>query len=227
MITCYFGVPGVGKTTLLTKFARKELKRIRRHKSKYTKVYSNFYCEGCYKIDFDDLANYKIYDALILLDEIGLDADNRKFKSFSDNHRDFFTLHRHLNIDLIIATQQYDKIDAKIVGMVQELWYMSKSVLPFFNRFTKARRIYRNITINEYTSELKMGYRFCNLLESFFTSNVKFVYRPFYYSYFNSFDELNLKDRPVFESSLYPVEVKKKRILKFKKLFKPRKVKIT
>lgn len=30
MLTCYFGVPGCGKTTLLTKFAIRELRRIRK-----------------------------------------------------------------------------------------------------------------------------------------------------------------------------------------------------
>ena len=30
MLTCYFGVPGCGKTTLLTKLAVKELKRIKK-----------------------------------------------------------------------------------------------------------------------------------------------------------------------------------------------------
>ena len=47
MITCYFGVPGCGKTTLLTKIAQKELKRIKRCKSPYNHVLTNFYCQGC------------------------------------------------------------------------------------------------------------------------------------------------------------------------------------
>ena len=34
MITGYFGVPGVGKTTIGTRIARKELKRIMNGKSK-------------------------------------------------------------------------------------------------------------------------------------------------------------------------------------------------
>ena len=81
---------------------------------------------------------------------------------------------------------------------------MSKSVVPFFRRFTKAKRIYRNININENTSELTLGYRFCNFLESIFVSNVKYCYRPKYYLYFDSWDELQLEDRPFFESELWP-----------------------
>lgn len=200
MLICYFGVPGCGKTTLLTKFVAKELKKIRKGMSKYKEVYTNFYCKGAKVIDFKDLDKYKIYDSLIVLDEITLDADNRKFKQFTDGTRDFFILHRHLGNDIIYATQSYDLVDLKIRALTQELWYMSKSVIPFFNKFTSAKRIYREISINEHSSELIVGYRFCNLIESLFVSNYKLVFRPIYYKYFNSFDECQLASRNVYFS---------------------------
>ena len=159
MITCYFGVPGVGKTTLATKLARQGLK-------KYRHVYTNFQCYGTEKIDYKDLATYKMYNSLIVLDELTLDADNRDFKLFSKSHKDFFTLHRHLGCDIIYLTQNYENIDKKIRDCTNELWYMSKSVLPFFKRFTFAKRIYRNININENTSELTLGYRFNKVSKS-------------------------------------------------------------
>lgn len=203
MLTCYFGVPGCGKTSLLTKFAVRELRRIRKGKSPYKDVYTNFYCKGCKKISFDDLKNYKLYDSLIILDEITLDADNRDFKSFSNQVRDFFVLHRHLGIDVIYATQSYELVDKKIRQLTQELWYMSKTVVPFLHHFTTAKRIYRNININEYSSELTLGYRFCNLIESFFASNFKLVFRPFYYKYFDSFEESTLEYRPIFTAPIW------------------------
>lgn len=197
MISCYFGVPGVGKTTLATRLAQKELKRIKRGKSPYKYVYTNFYCEGCMQIKYSEVEVYKIYDALIIFDELTLDADNRKFKDFTDGHRDFFILHRHIDLDIIYLTQDYSKIDAKIRGLTNELWYMNRTVIPFFCHFTTAKRIYRNIIINEYSGELILGYRFCNLAESFFTSNRKICYRPRYYKFFNSFDEGVLEHREV------------------------------
>lgn len=198
MLTCYFGVPGSGKTSLLTKFARQELKRIKKGKSPYDFVCTNFYCKGCKKIDYDDLATYKVKNSLILLDEITLDADNRDFKNFSNAHRDFFILHRHVYNDIIYATQAYDMVDKKVRVLTQELWYMSKSVVPILKEFTVAKKIYRTISINEHTSELIMGYRFCKILEAFFTSNCKICFRRPYYKYFDSYDEGNLSNRPTF-----------------------------
>lgn len=221
MITCYFGVPGAGKTTLLTKFAQSAIKNQKKpswllkiqKKKKYTHVYTNFFCEGAEIIDFKDLGNYKFYDSLILLDELAMDADNRKFKEFPNSIRDFFILHRHLGNDIVYATQSYEAVDLKIRFLTQELWYMSKSVIPILREFTFARRIYRKININEHTSELTLGYRFCNLIETFFVRNVQIVFRRKYYSKFDSFDEGQLSYRPVFHSSgwsdkpPFPVEV--------------------
>lgn len=203
MITCYFGVPGVGKTTLLAKFARKELKRIANGKSKYDRVYTNFECPDCYKITFKDLEEHKVYNGLILLDELMLDADNRNFKTFPLGIRDFLTLHRKLGVDIIYATQAYDKVDTKIRALTQDLWYMSKSVIPFLCEFTVAKRIYRTISITELNGELVMGYRFANILERFFVSNYKVVFRRFYYKFFDSFDEGHIKKRDLFESELW------------------------
>lgn len=151
MIIGYFGVPGCGKSTLLSKFAVKESKRIKKGKSKYKHVYTNFYVAGCEMIDFDKLNDLKVYDSLIILDEITLDADNRNFKSFPVGIRDFFILHRHLGCDIIYATQSYELVDKKIRQLTQELWYISKTVVPLLCHFTIARRIYRTIKINEYT----------------------------------------------------------------------------
>jgi len=203
LITCYFGVPGVGKTTLLTKLAVKAIKRMNRGKGKYDQVYTNFYCKGALRLDFKDLNKYKITNSLILLDEITMDADNRDFKQFPTGIRDFFILHRHLNNDIIYATQGYDAVDKKIRLLTQELWYMQKSVIPFFSGVTSAKRIYRTIDINEHTSELTLGYRFCNFIESICTSNYKTVWRRRYYKYFDSFDEGVLESRPYLDASYW------------------------
>jgi len=193
MIKCYFGVPGVGKSTILVR----EYKKNRR---KYDHIYSiNIQIKGVPLITKEDLEKYKFKNTLILWDEITMDADNREFKSFSHDLRDFFILHRHLGCDIIYATQNFENVDKKVRDLTSELWYMSKSVIPMFRSFTTSKRIYRKININEFTSDLTLGYRFCNFLESIFVSNFKICFRPFYYRYFDTHDELSLKGRLNYE----------------------------
>lgn len=193
MIKCYFGVPGCGKSTIL-------VKEYKKNKKKYDHIYSiNIEIKGVEKIDKLDLERYKFKNTLILWDEITMDADNREFKSFSKDLRDFFILHRHFGCDIVYATQNFENVDKKVRDLTSELWYMSKSVIPGFRAFTSAKRIYRNININEYTSELTLGYRFCNFLESLFVSNFKLCWRWRYYKYFDTHDELSLKDRVLYE----------------------------
>ncbi len=193
MIKCYFGVPGVGKSTVLVR----EYKKNKRH---YDHIYTiNLQIKGVEMISMHDLEKYKFRNTLILWDEITMDADNRSFKSFSSDLRDFFILHRHLGCDIIYATQNFENVDKKVRDLTSELWYMSKSVVPFLKLFTTSKRIYRQININEHTSELTLGYRFCNFLESIFVSNFKLVLRPLYYKYFDTHDELSLKDRVLYE----------------------------
>lgn len=188
MITCYFGVPGCGKTTLLTKIAQKELKHIAKGKSKYKHVLTNFYCEGCEIVQFSDLGDFRIEDSLILLDEITLDSDSRSFKTFSAKHKRFFTLHRHLGNDIVVFCQDYSRMDKTIRNNVYDLWYVTKPIFPLLRQFSVCKRIFRNIAINEFTSELTLGYRFSTFWERLFNPCLKFLYRKPYYKYFDSFD---------------------------------------
>lgn len=193
MIKAYFGVPGCGKSTTL-------VKEYRKNRKKYKHIYTiNIDIVGCKRITKEDLEKYKFTDSLILWDEITMDADNREFKTFSKDLRDFFILHRHLGSDIIYATQNFENVDKKVRDLTSELWYMSKSVIPILREFTTSKRIYRNININENTSELTLGYRFCNFIESIFVSNFNIVLRRKYYKYFDSWDELVLKDRREYE----------------------------
>lgn len=211
MISCYFGVPRVGKNTMLTKKARKALRQRVGFlglfgPKKYEHVYTDFACEGCEQIDFKKLGEYKFYNSLFLFGEMALEADNREFKTFQKEIRDFLVLHGHLWNDVIYATQNYSNVDKKIRELTEELWYLNKSVVPILREFTTARRVYRTITINEYTGELIMGYRFCNFLERFFTTNYQIVFRRLYYRFFDSWEEGVLESRTEYKSEPWKIE---------------------
>lgn len=193
MIKAYFGVPGCGKSTTL-------VKEYRKNRKKYEHIYTvNIDIQGCERITKEDVRKYRFKNSLILWDEITIDYDNRNFKEFTMEDKEFWLLHRHMGIDIIYATQNYENVDKKIRDLTLELWYMSKSVIPLLSGFTTTKRIYRNININENTSELTLGYRFCNFIESLFVSNYKIIWRKKYYKYYDSWDELNLKGRKQYE----------------------------
>ena len=196
MVSGYFGVPGCGKSTFLAMIASKNLKRIEKGNSPYKHVLTNFPVSGCEQIQLDDLGKFNLEYCLILFDEISLDADSREYKYFPRHVRDFFVLHRHLHNDIIYFCQDYSKVDKVIRNVTYDLWYLHRPVVPFFNNFSIAKRIYRNININEYTSELTLGYRFAKFLELLFSQNKKICFRPFYYKYFDSFDKLQLDNLP-------------------------------
>ena len=184
MISGFFGLPGVGKTSFLAKIAHKENRRIHRGKSKYKRVLTNFYCRDCYRLDFKQLGTYDISDSLILIDEITLEADSRDYKNFSHNLKEFFILHRHYGNDVIYFTQQYDGVDKKKIA-----W------------FTIATRIYRTIDINE-NKEIVQGYKFPGLFENILSFIFpwiirirKICFRPRYYKYFDSWDKVELPKR--------------------------------
>lgn len=184
MVTGYFGLPGSGKTTFLTRLARRQLRKIAKGKSSYTHVLTNFYCEGCERVDYKDLGHFNIENAYILLDEITLDADSRNFKQFDEAHKHFFLMHRHYGCDVVYFTQQYDGVDKKIRDITSNLYFVKKRLM-----FTVATKIYRTLDINEMTKEIVQGYRFANWFEKWFLGGThQICYRPKWYKYFDSWD---------------------------------------
>lgn len=192
MITLYFGVPGCGKTTILTALAQKELRRIARGKSKYEHVLTNFECEGCERVEFFDIGVYDIEKCLILLDEVTVDADNRDFKNFPKSAVRGYVYHRHYDLDIIMATQQYDAVDKKIRNLTFNLYTVSKGYLfPFI----KAKKVFRTVDIDEHTHDIVVGYRWANFKEivvgTFFPSKLnggicRRFFAPAWFKYFDS-----------------------------------------
>ena len=198
MVTGYFGLPGCGKTTILTKIAQRELRRISRGRSKYQYVCTNYYCEGCHRISFLDLGVFDFNNCLILLDEITLDADNRNFKTFTQEKKEFFLLHRHYNCDIVYFTQQWDGVDKKIRAITSDLFFVRKAfanygnikLLKLLSEVSIAKRIFRTLEINEYTKDIVYGYRFPSFWEYMLGKHmVQLTFRPSWYKYFDSFDK--------------------------------------
>lgn len=183
MILGVFGLPGMGKSTFLTKFAQVSM-----HGKKFMgisphdRVFTNFECEGCYKLDFDKLGIYNFSDCLILIDEIMMLADCRNFKTFGENLKYFFSHHRHYNVDVVWCSQYYTDCDCKIRALTQRYYLLEKSkILPI----SYVKPIYRILGVSDGTVSDIYD------LGGFFTW--KTVWRPKYYGMFDSYSRKDLK----------------------------------
>ena len=179
MVDCIFGFPGCGKSTELSKIAVRELRKIKRRRSKYKAVASNVPVPGCELIQWDMLGNYDITDRLILIDEITLLADNRNFKNFGQEKKEWILLHRHDKCDFIYFTQFYNNVDKKIRDVTFNTWYLRKLFC-----FSYRILIPHAVLVPEQTGEIIQGYKKPTLLNT----RIKFTFRPLYYKYFDSYD---------------------------------------
>lgn len=193
-VSLYFGLPGCGKTTLLTQLALRAVKG-----KKYRNVYGNIplAIEGYTYIDNACIGKYELTDGLILIDEGTLFADSRAYKSFSPELVYFFLMHRHFNVDIVIFTQQWDGVDKKIRVITDRVYYVYKPLL-FRRWITKYYRIPYGIIIpdknaTEKYGEIVQGYCKPNFLVRLFSP---LCFRPLYYKYFDSWDRKQLDALP-------------------------------
>lgn len=131
-----FGAKGSGKTTFLTKTA---IQHMRRGKE----VYSTVYVPGAHLFDVKLVGQYTFPpESVVLIDEVGMIWDNRDYKNFRTDVRDWFKLQRHYHVKVYLFSQTFD-IDVKLRNLTDEM-YLCR---PFMNFISIARRIKRWITV--------------------------------------------------------------------------------
>lgn len=188
-VSLYFGLPGCGKTTMLTKLALKAVKG-----GRYINVYTNVRLNipGVTLIDNECIGQYELRDCLLLIDEATLFADSRDYKNFSKGRLSYFLEHRHRNADIILFTQQWDGVDRKIRTITDRVYYIKKGFL-LGHWVSSCYRIPYDIIIpdpkknngGEKLGEIVQGYCKPPFLVRLFA---KRIYRPRYYSYFDSWE---------------------------------------
>lgn len=165
MISGVFGLPGSGKSTYLAYRARKAIR-------KGQKVYSNYYIEGTYTLDFSRLGKDDYSDCLILIDEISLLCDCRDWKNFTSELKYFFTNHRHYGVDIVWCSQSYKDCDSKIRNVTEELYQCTRS-----GWFVRVRPVVKSLDVvdgkvSEFYEVRGLG---------------RFVWLRKYWKYFDSF----------------------------------------
>lgn len=133
-----FGLPRAGKSTFLTACADRALsgkslsighfcwKTPIGEFSPYERVYTNFDCKGCYKLDFDKLGIEDFSNCLILIDEIMLLCDSRDYKNFPVRLRNFLALHGHSRVDILYCSQGYADTDKRFRNLTDKIFYIQK-----------------------------------------------------------------------------------------------------
>lgn len=139
-----FGKKGSGKSTLLVKYA------ITYQKKGYT-IYTNMDdldISGVRYIDPKDLGKFVPEEnSVVLLDEVGMLYDNRNYKDFKPEVRDFFKLQRHYKCIVYLASQSFD-IDKKLRDLTDSMIL----VTSIGGILSCARPITKKITLVEASS---------------------------------------------------------------------------
>lgn len=199
------GFPGSGKTTLAVKLTQQFL-------SKGWCVYSNIEIPGSYLIDPDDLGKFwQSPNSIIILDEIGLVWDNRKFKDFKDHSRDWAKKHRHHKHRVYSFSQSMD-YDSKLRDVTDKLYLL----VNYFGWFSVAKEITMKWVSVQPDANAEGRIAKAMIISPFilapFGARI-YTFIPHWIKYFDSF-ELPELPKKEYRKIQYPAGLKKKFIPK-------------
>lgn len=208
VLDVYFGVPGSGKTTFaawLTKQCLRESWVIRLCKRwpekklckrilvgklfrRATDVYSNVPITGAYKLDVKtDIGCYMIADGKIIIDEAGIEYNNRNFKEFPPEAIYFYKYHRHYQTSIDVFSQSYDDMDITLRRLAQHFYVVRRSTVPFC---VTCRLIRRKVGVDDQTHQISDLYSMgLPLLDT------RRIFAPSLWRLFNSYSRKDLPAR--------------------------------
>lgn len=136
-VSLFIGLPGSGKTSIAAAFVKQSLR-------KKIPVYSNVPILGAYAFERSDIGSYCMDGGVIIIDEAGLEFDNRDFdKNFRGDAGkkmlSFFKLARHYGAKIIVLSQTAD-IDLKIRSLAGVIYLVRRSLILGCSVFYKIRR---------------------------------------------------------------------------------------
>lgn len=118
------GKKGSGKSTMLTRLAYE-------HMRKGWTVYSTEGLPGTYKVEYSDIGKFDLpCGSVLLVDEVGMVWDNRKYKEFPDHLRDWFKYQRHEGVKVYLFSQTFD-VDKKIRDLTDNMYLVTNVARVF------------------------------------------------------------------------------------------------
>ncbi len=198
-----FAPPGCGKTTALAMLVSKFRKK------KYT-VYANFECKDTIRIKWSDIGTYSFKDSVVLIDEAGIDLNNRKFMEMTAKQIEYLKTHRHYRCEMWFASQAHDDIDITVRRLAQRYYIVSRTFFNFITKKFCLRAISKRIGIDKNTHQV------VDLYEFVLFSKWKFKGKK-YWKYFDSFSQKPLSDYPVTVPAVPLEPQRKKKTKKVKK----------
>lgn len=184
-----FGKKGSGKSSYLTKLAYT-------YKKKGWDVLTteDLDIEGVRKVDIRALGHcVTAPHTVLLIDEVGMIWDNRDYKNFRTDVRDYFKLQRHYKTIVYLFSQSFD-VDKKLRDLTDGMFLVTKLGAPL----SLVRRIKRTVTLVQPTAESEG--RIADSLEFvpvwyalFGVKTWSFTWLPRWAKYFHSYD---VPDKP-------------------------------
>lgn len=207
VVNIYFGVPGSGKTTLAAYFSKESAKEswvitwAKKHPNAFTEkllaspffrravsVYSNVPITGTYKLEpQEDIGRYMIVDGRVIIDEAGIEYNNRNFKAFPPEAIYWYKYHRHYECNVDVFSQSYEDMDITLRRLAQNYFVVKRSLIP---KFIVIKKIRRKVGIDDNTHQIIDKYYFgLPFLDT------KWVFCPPLWKLFNSFSRKQLPEK--------------------------------
>lgn len=194
-VSRYFGLPGCGKTTTLTRIAYKALRS-----RKYKNVYTNVHLEmpGVTYVPFDVLGQFELRECIVLIDEATVFIGDRDYKTLARERLQYFLEHRHHYCDIVLFSQDADGVDKKVRSITDRMYWVRKGIFLGHWVTTIYRIPYKVIfpkedSGGEAVGQILMGYVKPGLLARLFADR---YFRKPYYKYFDSWEVEQLKPLP-------------------------------
>ena len=151
-------------------------------------VWSNVPIQGTYQLNAkSDIGVYMIQDGKMIIDEAGVEFNNRDYKTFPKPAIRFFKYHRHYGVSVDVFSQSFDDMDVTLRRLAQNFYVVRKSAVPFL---VTIKRIRRKVGIDDNSHQLVDAYSFgLPILDT------KWTFCPPLWKMFDSYDMEELPEK--------------------------------